>query len=122
MKNILVCEHQRLVQEIQADPSLKEMANTAYKQGVSRAKQEHETQREQDRKGLLKAAKGLGVRAEKVGSNAAKQVENQREFVELVQRGVGLGVDEKALSQSMQDGREAYRQEKALSRSQGMKL
>ena len=115
-------EHQRLVQEIKDDPSLKEMANTAYKQGIRRAKQEREAQMEQDRKALLKAAHKLGRRAEKGSGNAAKQAENQREFVELVQRGVGLGVDEKALSKSLQDGREAYRQEKALSRSQGMKL
>ncbi|WP_231551300.1 hypothetical protein, partial [Acidithiobacillus ferrivorans] len=113
--------YQRILQEIKDDPSLKEMASTAHKQGVSRAKQEHEAQREQDRKALLKAAKGLGVRAEKVSSNAAKQAEIQREFVELVQRGAGL-VDEKALSKSLQGGREAYRQEKALSRSQGMRL
>ncbi|MHB1705214.1 MAG: hypothetical protein ACYCSH_04070 [Acidithiobacillus sp.] len=96
------------------------MANTAYMQGISRAKQEREAQREQDRKALLKAAKGLGVRAEKGSGNAAKQAEIQREFMELVQRGVGLGVDEKALSKSLQGGREAYRQEKALSRSKGM--
>ncbi|CDQ11689.1 Putative relaxase/mobilization nuclease domain-containing protein (plasmid) [Acidithiobacillus ferrivorans] len=115
-------EHQRLVQEIQDAPSLKGLANTAYKQGMDRARQERELQREQDRKGLLKVAKGLGVRAEKVGSNAGKQTEIQREFVELVQRGAGLGVDEKALSKSLQGGREAYRQEKALSRSQGMRL
>ena len=108
------------MQEIKADPSLKDTANTAYKQGVSRAKQEREAQLEQDRKALLKAAHKLGRRAEKGSGNAAKQAENQREFVELVQRGVGLGVDEKALSQSMQDGREAYRQEKALSNSKGM--
>ncbi|MHB1495720.1 MAG: hypothetical protein ACYCUY_09795 [Acidithiobacillus sp.] len=113
--------YQRILQELKDDPSLKEMANTAYKQGISRAKQEHEAQREQDRKALLKAAHKLGRRAEKVGGNAAKQVENQREFVELVQRGVGL-VDEKALSKSLQGGREAYRQEqeKALSSSKGM--
>ena len=115
-------EHQRLVQEIKDDPSLKEMANTAYKQGIRRAKQEREAQREQDRKVLRAAAHKLGRRAEKGGSNAGKQTEIQREFVELVQRGVGLGVDEKALSKSLQGGREAYRQEKALSRSQGMKL
>jgi hypothetical protein len=54
-------------------------------------------------------------------SNAAKQAEIQREFVELVRRGAGL-VDEKALSKSLQGGREAYRQELALSRSHGMKL
>ena len=115
-------ERQRLVQEIKVDPSLKDTANTAYKQGISRAKQEREAQREQDRKALLKAAKGLGVRAEKGSSNAMKQAEDQREFVELVRRGVGLGVDEKALSQSMQGGREAYRQELARSRSRGMEL
>ena len=116
--------HQRVLQEIKDDPSLKEMANTAYKQGVNRAKQEREAQREQDRKGLLKAAKGLGVRAEKGGRNAAKQTEIQREFVELVRRGAGLGVDEKALSESMQGGRAAYRQELARvrSRSRGMGL
>lgn len=112
--------YQRILQEIKDDPSLKEMANTAYKQGISRAKQEREAQREQDRKTLLKAAKGLGVRAEKGNGNAAKQAEIQREFVELVQRGAGLGVDEKALSKSLQGGREAYRQEKALSNSKGM--
>ena len=115
-------EHQRLAQEIQDDPSLKGMANTAYKQGISRARQEREAQLEQDRKVLRAAAHKLGRRAEKGGSNAGKQTEIQREFVELVQRGVGLGVDEKALSKSLQGGREAYRQEKALSRSQGMKL
>ena len=98
------------------------MANTAYKQGIGRARQEREAQREQERKDLRAAAHKLGRRAEKGGSNAAKQAENQREFVELVQRGAGLGVDEKALSKSLQGGREAYRQEKALSRSQGMKL
>ncbi len=115
-------EHQRLVQEIQDDPSLKGMANAAYMQGISRAKQEQEAQREQERKDLLKAAKGLGVRAEKGGSNAAKQAQIQREFVELVQRGAGLGVDEKALSKSLQGGREAYRQEqeKALSNNKGL--
>ena len=114
--------YQRILQEIKDDPSLKEMANTAYKQGISRAKQEREAQREQDRKALLKAAKGLGVRAEKGSGNAAKQAEIQREFVELVQRGAGLGVDEKALSKSLQGGREAYRQEqeKALSNSKGL--
>lgn len=114
--------YQRILQEIKDDPSLKEMANTAYMQGISQAKQEREAQREQDRKALLKAAKGLGVRAEKVGSNAGKQAEIQREFVELVQRGAGLGVDEKALSKSLQGGREAYRQEqeKALSNSKGL--
>ena len=113
-------EHQRLAQEIKDDPSLKGMANTAYKQGIGRARQEREAQREQERKDLRAAAHKLGVRAEKGGSNAAKQAENQREFVELVQRGAGLGVDEKALSKSLQGGREAYRQEKALSRSKGM--
>ncbi len=112
--------YQRILREIEDDPSLKEMAETAYKQGISRAKQEREAQREQDRKALLKAAKGLGVRAEKGRGNAAKQAENQREFVGLVQRGVELGIDEKALSKSMQDGREAYRQELARSRSRGM--
>ncbi|MHB8202005.1 MAG: hypothetical protein ACYDC7_07945 [Acidithiobacillus ferrivorans] len=44
--------------------------------------------------------------------------------MELVQCGVGLGVDEKALSKSLQEGREAYRQEqeqeKALSNSKGL--
>jgi len=116
--------YQRILQEIQDEPSLKEMANTAYVQGINRAKLEREAQREQDRKALLKAAKGLGVRAEEGGGNAAKQAEIQREFVELVQRGVGLGVDEKALSKSLQGGREAYRQEEELelSRSRGMKL
>ena len=114
--------YQRILQEIKDDPSLKEMANTAYIQGINRAKQEREAQREQDRKALLKAAKGLGVRAEKGVSNAAKQAEIQREFVELVQRGAGLGVNEKALSKSLQDGREAYRQEqeKALSNNKGL--
>ena len=114
--------YQRILQEIQDEPSLKEMANTAYMQGITRAKQEREAQREQDRKALLKAAKGLGVRAEKGSGNAAKQAENQREFVELVRRGAALGVDEKALSKSLQGGRAAYRQEKALSRSRGMEL
>ncbi len=112
--------YQRIAQEITDDPSLQEMADTAYQQGVSRAQQAREAQREQDRKALLKAARGLGVRAEKGGSNAAKQAENQREFVELVQRGAGLGVDEKALSESMQSGRAAYRQEQVRSRSRGM--
>ena len=115
-------EYQRIGQEIRDDSSLMEMANTAYTQGINRAKQEREAQREQDRKALLKAVKGLGVRAEKGSSNAMKQAEDQREFVELVRRGVGLGVDEKALSQSMQGGREAYRQELARSRSRGMEL
>ncbi len=55
-------------------------------------------------------------------SNTAKQAEIQREFVELVQRGAGLGVDEKALSKSLQGGREAYRQELQRSRSRGMEL
>ncbi|MHB1604701.1 MAG: hypothetical protein ACYCSC_13260, partial [Acidithiobacillus ferrooxidans] len=114
-------EHQRLAQEIQDDPSLKGMANTAYKQGIGRARQEREAQLEQDRKVLRAAAHKLGRRAEKGGSNAGKQTEIQREFVELVQRGAGLGVDGKALSKSLQGGREAYRQEKALSNSQGMK-
>ncbi|MDX5936683.1 LPD7 domain-containing protein [Acidithiobacillus thiooxidans] len=113
-------EHQRLAQEIQDDPSLKGMANTAYKQGIGRARQEREAQLEQDRKVLRAAAHKLGRRAEKVGSNAGKQTEIQREFVELVQRGAGLGVDEKALSKSLQGGREVYRQEKAHSNSQGM--
>ena len=115
-------EHQRLVQEIQDDPSLKGMANTAYKQGIGRARQEREAQRERDRQALLEAAHKLGRRAEKGGSNAAKQAQIQREFVELVQRGVGLGVDEKALSKSLQGGREAYRQEqeKALSNNKGL--
>ncbi len=115
-------EYQRLAQEFENDPSLKEMTLAAVRQGMDRAKQEREAQREQDRKALLKAAKGLGVRAEKGSSNAAKQAEIQREFVELVQRGAGLGVDEKALSKSLQGGREAYRQEqeKARSNSKGM--
>ncbi|MDA8182768.1 MAG: MobA/MobL family protein [Acidithiobacillus sp.] len=115
-------EHQRLVQEIQDDTSLKEMANTAYKQGRARARQEREAQLEQDRKVLRAAAHKLGRRAEKVGCNAGKQAEIQREFVELVQRGAGLGVDGKALSKSLQGGREAYRQEqkKALSNSKGI--
>ncbi|MDD5471147.1 MAG: MobA/MobL family protein [Sideroxydans sp.] len=115
-------EHQRLAQEIQDDPSLKGMANTAYQQGIGRARQEREARLEQDRKVLRAAAHKLGRRAEKGGSNAGKQIEIQREFVELIQRGAGLGVDEKALSKSLQGGREAYRQEKALSRSRGMEL
>ena len=104
-------EHQRLVQEIKDDPSLKEMANAAYKQGIDRAQQERLAQLEQDRKALRNAAYKLGRRAEKAGSNAVKQAEMQREFGELVQRGVDLGVDEKALSQSLQRGRVAYREE-----------
>ena len=112
--------YQRILQEIKDDPSLKGMANTAYKQGIGRARQEREAQMEQERKDLRAAAHKLGRRAEKGGSNAGKQIEIQREFVELVQRGVSLGVDEKALSKSVQGGREAYRQEKALSSSKGM--
>ncbi|MBN6742507.1 hypothetical protein JKG47_18715, partial [Acidithiobacillus sp. MC6.1] len=113
-------EYQRINREIQADPSLKKMVNAAYQQGVDRAGQEQELQRQQDRKALLKAADGLGRWAEKVGNSAVKQVEIQRKLAELVQRGVGFGVDEKALSKSLQGGREAYRQELARSSSLGM--
>ena len=109
-------DYQRLVQETRDDPSLKEMANTACKQGGGRAKQEREAQSEKDRKDLRDDAYRLGRQAEKAGSNAG----TQREWADLVQRGVVLGVDEKALSQSLQGGRKAYRQEVALSRSRGI--
>ena len=112
--------YQRIAQEITDDPSLQEMADTAYQQGINRAQQEREAQREQDRKALLKAAQELGHRAEKEDSDTAKQAESQREFAALVQRGAGLGVDEKALSESMQSGREAYHQEQARARNRGM--
>ena len=38
-------EYQRLWQEIRDDPSLMEMANTAYRRGVSHVRQEREAQR-----------------------------------------------------------------------------
>ncbi|OCB01276.1 hypothetical protein BBC27_04890 [Acidithiobacillus ferrivorans] len=99
------------MQEIKDDPSLEKMVDTAYRQGKDRAKQDRKVQLEQDCKSLRNAAHQLGRRAEKAGSNAVKQAEMQREFGALVQRGVGLGVDEKALSQSLQRGRVAYREE-----------
>ena len=57
-------EHQRLVQELKDDSSLKSMANTAYKQGIDRAKQEQDAQFERDRQALLNATHTLGRRAE----------------------------------------------------------
>ena len=113
-------EYQRLVQKIQEDPSLGNLAETAYQQGMERARQEREARLAQARNDLRKAAHDLGRQMEAVGSNAAKQAKNQREWVELVQRGAGLGVDEKALSKSLQGGRAAYRQEVARSRGPGM--
>lgn len=109
-------EHQRLVREIKDDPPLKEIGNAAYKQGVDRAQQERLAQLEQARKALRKDAYELGRRAEKAGSNAVKQAEIQREFVELVRQGSGVGVDEKVLSKSVQRGRVAYREEQQYSR------
>ncbi|MBN6742741.1 hypothetical protein JKG47_19990, partial [Acidithiobacillus sp. MC6.1] len=114
-------EYQRIAQEIQADPSLKEIANAAYQQGMERGRKDLEQQAEQERKSLRQAAHKLGRRAA-AGSTVAKQAEIQREFGKLVQRGAELGLDEKALSQSLQKGRDAYQQELARSRSRGMGL
>lgn len=109
--------YQEILRAIQGDAKLQEKANLSYQQGGGRARLEIEQQRDRARQELLAMARGLGRQTEAYGNHAAKQAENQREFVKLVQRGAGLGVDEKALSQSLQDGREAYRQEKAVSHS-----
>ena len=115
-------EYQRLVQEVTADPSLEGMANAAWRRGIDRAQQERLAQLERARESLRADAYNLGRRAEDAGSDAVKQAENRQEFAGLVQRGAVLGVDEKGLSQSMQKGREAYRQEVARSYSRGMGL
>jgi len=109
-------EYQRIRQEIRADPSLQELANAAYRQGIGRAKQEREAQRERDRQALRAAAHELGRQAEATGGNLP------REWAGLVRRGADLGVDEKTLAQSVQKGRAAYRQEMERSRSRGMEL
>ena len=116
--------YQEILRAIQGDTKLQEIANLSYQQGVGRARLEIEQQRGRARQELLAMARRLGRQAEAYGNHATKQAENQREFVKLVQRGAGLGVDEKTLSQSLQDGREAYRREKAVShsRSRGMGL
>ena len=112
-------EYQRLVQKIQEDPSLENLAETAYQQGMERARQEREARLAQARNDLRKVAHDLGRRAE-ANSNPVQQERNRQEWANLVQRGAGLGVDEKALSQALQGGRAAYRQEVARSRGPGM--
>lgn len=114
-------EFRGLVQETHADQGLRDIVNDAYRQGINRAQQEREARQKQARKDLLKAAHNLGGWMEKGGS-AAQQAEWQRTFADLVERGAGLGVDEKALGKSLQGGREAYRQTLARSRSRGMGL
>ncbi len=112
-------EYQRLVQEVNNAPALMEMANAAYNQGTDRAQQERSAQLEQkrsaqleqERQSLLDAAYELGRRAEKAGSNAVEEAEMLQEFGELIQCGTGLGLDAKALSQSLQRGLVAYREE-----------
>ncbi len=107
----------QLVAEVKDDPALRELVDTAYGQGVSRARREREAQREQERKALRVAAHNLGPRAE---AAAGQGGDIQRAFAELVRRGAELGVDEKGLSRFLRDGRVAYRQE--LARSRGPSL
>jgi hypothetical protein len=104
-------EHRRLGRESKDDPSLLEMARTAFQQGKVQGDQKREARLEQDRKALRHDARQLGRRMEKAGHNAAKQAENQRAYREIVQYGEKLGMDETVLSQSVQKGRAAYRKD-----------
>ena len=114
-------EYQRIAQELQNDPSLGNLAELAYKQGVDCARQEREARLAQARGDLRKAAHDLGRQME-ANSNPVQEDRNRQEWVNLVQRGTGLGVDEKALSESLQGGRAACRQEVVLSNRRGMGL
>lgn len=114
-------EVRRILRETEDDPSLRAIANTAYRQGIDRAQQEREERHAQARSALLKTAHNLGYKMEQGGS-VTQQAEWQKEFAAAVQLGGQLGVDEKALGKSLQGGREAYRQTLARSRSRGMGL